>query len=73
MVAMRGIAEGEQRPHGVYCGAVGYLAPGPNTEARFSVAIRTVTHDPAHRYLRRTPRPRQLHRVHGGDPAHRPR
>jgi para-aminobenzoate synthetase/4-amino-4-deoxychorismate lyase len=40
------IAELEDSPRGVYCGAVGYLAPtdrGP--AARFNVPIRTVIHD----------------------------
>ena len=41
------IAELEDSPRGVYCGAVGYLAPpgaaGPR--ARFNVAIRTVVQD----------------------------
>jgi para-aminobenzoate synthetase/4-amino-4-deoxychorismate lyase len=41
------IAELEDRPRGVYCGTVGYLAPpsaaGPR--ARFNVAIRTVVTD----------------------------
>ncbi|WP_134321976.1 chorismate-binding protein [Cumulibacter soli] len=36
---MRIIAEEESRPRGVYCGAIGILAPGGDT--RFSVAIRT--------------------------------
>jgi para-aminobenzoate synthetase/4-amino-4-deoxychorismate lyase len=43
---MARIADLEDRPRGVYCGAVGYLAPdvdrGP---ARFAVAIRTATVD----------------------------
>jgi para-aminobenzoate synthetase / 4-amino-4-deoxychorismate lyase len=39
------IAELEDAPRGVYCGAVGYLAPGGGREARFNVAIRTVTVD----------------------------
>jgi para-aminobenzoate synthetase / 4-amino-4-deoxychorismate lyase len=47
--AMRAISEIEQRPRGVYCGAVGYLEPldypseAPRPAARFSVAIRTIT------------------------------
>ncbi|MDD9206788.1 aminodeoxychorismate synthase component I [Georgenia sp. 10Sc9-8] len=36
----------EPTPRGVYCGAVGYVAPpGPATRARFNVAIRTVVVD----------------------------
>jgi para-aminobenzoate synthetase/4-amino-4-deoxychorismate lyase len=38
------IAELEDAPRGVYCGAVGYVAPG-GRDARFNVAIRTVTVD----------------------------
>ncbi|WP_211319145.1 chorismate-binding protein [Quadrisphaera granulorum] len=39
---MRAIAELERSPRGVYCGAVGWLAPpGEPVTARFSVAIRT--------------------------------
>ncbi len=42
--AMAAIARIEGRPRGVYCGAVGYLAPHPQRPAaRFNVAIRTVT------------------------------
>jgi para-aminobenzoate synthetase/4-amino-4-deoxychorismate lyase len=43
------IGELEDAPRGVYCGAVGYLAPGdpPGPRARFNVAIRTVTLDTA--------------------------
>jgi para-aminobenzoate synthetase / 4-amino-4-deoxychorismate lyase len=45
------IRELEDSPRGIYCGAVGYLAPegsgSPN--ARFNVAIRTVTLDTASR------------------------
>jgi para-aminobenzoate synthetase/4-amino-4-deoxychorismate lyase len=43
------IGELEDAPRGVYCGAVGYLAPGdsPGPRARFNVAIRTVTVDTA--------------------------
>lgn len=37
--AMRRIVELEAGPRGVYCGAIGWLAPGGS--ARFSVAIRT--------------------------------
>ena len=41
------IAELESAPRGVYCGAVGYLAPegSGHPTARFNVAIRTVTVD----------------------------
>jgi para-aminobenzoate synthetase/4-amino-4-deoxychorismate lyase len=41
------IAELEDRPRGVYCGTVGYLAPpaAPGPRARFNVAIRTVVAD----------------------------
>jgi para-aminobenzoate synthetase/4-amino-4-deoxychorismate lyase len=40
------IAGLEDLPRGVYCGAVGYLAPGGDgPRARFNVAIRTVTVD----------------------------
>ena len=35
----------EQTPRGIYCGAIGYLSPGP--EAVFSVAIRTAVLDMA--------------------------
>jgi para-aminobenzoate synthetase / 4-amino-4-deoxychorismate lyase len=42
--AMRLINGLEGRPRGVYCGAIGYLAPdGAGPHARFSVAIRTAT------------------------------
>ena len=41
------IAELEDAPRGAYCGAIGYLAPGPLPQARFNVAIRTVTLDAA--------------------------
>src|SRR5205814_1199942 len=43
------IAELEDSPRGVYCGAVGYLAPpaAPSAGARFNVAIRTVVQDTA--------------------------
>jgi para-aminobenzoate synthetase/4-amino-4-deoxychorismate lyase len=37
------IADLETAPRGVYCGAIGYLAP--NREAQFNLAIRTVTID----------------------------
>ena len=37
------ITELEKEPRGVYCGAIGYVAPGRN--ARFNVAIRTVMVD----------------------------
>ncbi|MFV0533472.1 MAG: chorismate-binding protein [Cumulibacter sp.] len=40
---MRIIAEEESRPRGVYCGAIGILAPGGDT--RFSVAIRAAELD----------------------------
>ena len=43
--AMAAIAELEARPRGVYCGAVGYIEPGPGLRARFSVAIRTAVVD----------------------------
>jgi para-aminobenzoate synthetase/4-amino-4-deoxychorismate lyase len=41
------IASLEDAPRGVYCGAVGYLAPpaSPGPRARFSVAIRTIVLD----------------------------
>ncbi len=44
---MRIIGELEDSPRGVYCGAVGYLAPdgSGHPRARFNVAIRTVTVD----------------------------
>ena len=41
------IAELEDAPRGAYCGALGYLAPGPAPRARFNVAIRTVVIDGA--------------------------
>jgi para-aminobenzoate synthetase/4-amino-4-deoxychorismate lyase len=49
VATMRLIAELEDSPRGVYCGAVGYLAPPGSGEprARFNVAIRTVTLDAA--------------------------
>jgi para-aminobenzoate synthetase/4-amino-4-deoxychorismate lyase len=48
--AMLGIAKLEAQPRGVYCGAVGWLAPGSPSADRFSVAIRTVTQDRATGY-----------------------
>ncbi len=39
------IAEQEDYPRGVYCGAIGYISPG--SEALFSVGIRTVVLDSA--------------------------
>jgi para-aminobenzoate synthetase/4-amino-4-deoxychorismate lyase len=39
---MKAIAELEDSPRGVYCGAVGWIAPGAR-RARFCVAIRTAT------------------------------
>ena len=39
VAAMRKIAELETSPRGIYCGAIGHLAPGG--DATFSVAIRT--------------------------------
>ncbi|MGO1198629.1 MAG: aminodeoxychorismate synthase component I [Dermabacteraceae bacterium] len=44
------IAELEDAPRGVYCGAIGYFAPGSAPRARFSVAIRTVVIDGADGY-----------------------
>ena len=46
---MQLISELEDSPRGVYCGAVGYLAPAGSghPDARFNVAIRTVTLDTA--------------------------
>ncbi|WP_114853917.1 aminodeoxychorismate synthase component I [Brachybacterium sp. YJGR34] len=41
------IARLEDSPRGVYCGAIGYLEPGPAPRARFSVAIRTAVVDRA--------------------------
>lgn len=44
--AMSAIARLETAPRGVYCGAIGWVAPPANaTRARFSVAIRTVRVD----------------------------
>lgn len=40
---MQIIRELEPRPRGVYCGAIGYVGPGPT--ARFNVAIRTAVVD----------------------------
>lgn len=43
---MRIITELEGRPRGVYCGAIGWVAPpGAPTRARFNVAIRTAVVD----------------------------
>jgi para-aminobenzoate synthetase/4-amino-4-deoxychorismate lyase len=49
VATMRLIAELEDSPRGVYCGAVGYLAPPGSGEprARFNVAIRTAVVDAA--------------------------
>ena len=45
---MQAITELEGTPRGVYCGAIGVVAPpGERYRARFSVAIRTVTADRA--------------------------
>lgn len=41
------LAELEDAPRGAYCGAIGYLAPGPRPRTRFNVAIRTVVIDTA--------------------------
>ena len=41
--SMEIISELEKEPRGIYCGAVGYVAPGG--EALFSVAIRTLLYD----------------------------
>jgi para-aminobenzoate synthetase / 4-amino-4-deoxychorismate lyase len=45
---MRAIADLEDSPRGVYCGAIGYLAPPGSgaPRASFNVAIRTVVLDP---------------------------
>ncbi|CAH1689864.1 Para-aminobenzoate synthase, aminase component [Hyphomicrobiales bacterium] len=43
--AMEVIRELEARPRGVYCGSIGML--NPNGEARFNVAIRTLTLSPS--------------------------
>jgi para-aminobenzoate synthetase/4-amino-4-deoxychorismate lyase len=47
VATMRIIAQLEDSPRGVYCGAIGYLAPPGSREPRanFSVAIRTVVVD----------------------------
>jgi len=49
VATMRVIAELEDSPRGVYCGAIGYLAPPGSGEpsANFNVAIRTVVVDTA--------------------------
>jgi para-aminobenzoate synthetase / 4-amino-4-deoxychorismate lyase len=39
------IAQTEESPRGIYCGAIGYISPGP--EALFSVGIRTAVLDSA--------------------------
>lgn len=44
--AMEVIAELESAPRGIYCGAIGWVAPG-GTAAAFNVAIRTLDIDPA--------------------------
>ncbi len=57
--AMAAIARVEGRRRGVYCGAIGYLAPGGSRPAaRFSVAIRTV--------LRADPSGRAVYGTGGG-------
>jgi para-aminobenzoate synthetase / 4-amino-4-deoxychorismate lyase len=44
--AMHAVADIEATPRGVYCGAIGWIAPpGAPTRARFNVAIRTLTID----------------------------
>ena len=45
VAAMTAIARLEQHPRGVYCGAIGFLEPGPTLRARFAVAIRTAVVD----------------------------
>ena len=46
LAAMETIAALETTPRGVYCGAVGWLAPSPHPDrARFNVAIRTAVID----------------------------
>lgn len=46
--SMRTIADLEQEPRGVYCGAVGFIPPGDGFDgASFNVAIRTVEIDEA--------------------------
>jgi para-aminobenzoate synthetase/4-amino-4-deoxychorismate lyase len=47
VAAMQHIAAHEQAPRGVYCGAIGHVAPGG--QATFSVAIRTLAIDHARR------------------------
>ncbi len=48
IAAMNVITELELDPRGVYCGAIGFLAPaGEHTRAVFSVPIRTAVLDPA--------------------------
>lgn len=46
---MRAIRDLEEAPRGVYCGAVGWVGPGPGADiaASFNVAIRTVAVDAA--------------------------
>lgn len=44
--AMEVIAEVEAAPRGIYCGAIGWVAPG-GSAAAFNVAIRTLAIDPA--------------------------
>lgn len=41
VTAMRAIAELETEARGVYCGAIGWLAPGNELRGKFSVPIRT--------------------------------
>ncbi|MDE2424081.1 MAG: aminodeoxychorismate synthase component I [Betaproteobacteria bacterium] len=43
------IGELEDTPRGLYCGAIGYLAP--NNQSLFNVAIRTIIHDKANNQL----------------------
>jgi para-aminobenzoate synthetase/4-amino-4-deoxychorismate lyase len=49
VATMRLIGALEDSPRGVYCGAVGFLAPpgSPGPRARFNVAIRTIVEDAA--------------------------
>jgi para-aminobenzoate synthetase / 4-amino-4-deoxychorismate lyase len=42
VAATRMIASLEDEPRGVYCGAIGHVAPGHPTTATFNVAIRTI-------------------------------
>lgn len=49
--ATRFIADLETSPRGVYCGAIGWVAPTAQRRARFAVAIRTATIDRASRAL----------------------